>query len=44
MKKMIEEIGDAILDLVAGSFEIGPCNHTDEYLATGASRLGAVTG
>ena len=44
MKKMIEKIVDAILELVAGSFEIGPCNLTDEDLVAGASRLGAAAG
>ena len=44
MKKMIEKIVDAILELVAGSIEFGHCNLTDEDLASGASRLGTVTG
>ena len=44
MKKMIEKIVDAILELVAGSFEIDPCNLKDEDLVTGASRLGAAAG
>ena len=41
MRKMIEKIVDAILEFVAGSFEIGPCNLKDEDLFTGAPRLGA---
>ena len=44
MKKMIEKIVDAMLELVAGSFEIGPCNLEDEDLVTGAFRLGGATG
>ena len=44
MKKMIEKIVDAILELVAGSFEIGPCNLKDEELLSGAARLGGVAG
>ena len=44
MKKMIEKIIDEILELVAGSFEIDPCNLKDEDLVTGASALGAATG
>ena len=44
MKKMIEKIVDAILELVAGSFEIDSCNLKDEDLVTGASRLGAAAG
>ncbi len=44
MKKMIEKIVDAILELVAGSFEIGPCNLKDEELFPGAARLGGVAG
>ena len=44
MKKMIEKIVDAILELVAGSFEIDPCNLKDEDLATGVARLGGTTG
>ena len=44
MKKMIEKIVDAILELVAGSFEIGPCNLKDEDLFTGAARLGESVG
>ena len=44
MKKLIEKIVDAILELVAGSFEIDPCNLRDEDLVTGASRLGAAAG
>ena len=44
MKKMIEKIVDAILELVAGSFEIGPCNLKDEDLLPDASRFGAATG
>ena len=44
MKKLIEKIVDEILELVAGSFEIDPCNLKDEDLATGASRLGAAAG
>ena len=44
MKKLIEKIVDEILELVAGSFEIDPCNLKDEDLFTGASRLGAAAG
>ena len=44
MKKMIEKIIDEILELVAGSFEIDPCNLKDEDLVAGASRLGVATG
>ena len=44
MKKMIEKIVDAILELVAGSFEIDPCNLKDEELFPGAVRLGGVAG
>ena len=44
MKKMIEKIVDAILELVVGSFEIDPCNIKDEALFVDASRLGAATG
>ena len=44
MKKMIEKIVDAILELVAGSFEIDPCNLKDEDMATDASHLGAAAG
>ena len=44
MKKIIEKIVDAILELVAGSFEIDPCNLKDEDMATDASRLGAAAG
>ena len=44
MKKMIEKIVDEILELVAGSFEIDPCNIKDEDLFTDAPRLGAAAG
>ncbi len=44
MKKMIEKIVDEILELVAGSFEIDPCNLKDEDMVTGTSRLGAAVG
>lgn len=44
MKKMIEKIVDAMLELVAGSVEIDPCNLRDEDLATGDSCLGAAAG
>ena len=44
MKNLIEKIVDEILELVAGSFEIDPCNLKDEDLFTGASRLGAAAG
>ena len=44
MKKMIEKIVDAILELVAGSFEIDACNLKDENLVTSASRHGGATG
>ena len=44
MKKMIEKIVDAILELVAGSFEIGPCNLKGEVLFPDAPRLGAAAG
>lgn len=44
MKKMIEKIVDAILELVAGSFEIDTGNLKDEDLFPGTSRLGAATG
>ena len=44
MKKLIEKIVDEILELVAGSFEIGPCNLKDEDLFTGAARLGESVG
>ena len=41
MKKMIEKIVDAILELVAGSFEIDPCNLKDEDMVTEAPGMGA---
>ena len=44
MKKMIEKIVDAILDFVAGSFEIDPCNLKDEDMLIDASRMGAAAG
>ena len=44
MKKMIEKIVDAILELVVGPFEIGPCNIKEEDLFTGTSRLGTAAG
>ena len=44
MKKMIEKIVDAMLELVAGSFEIDPCNLKDEDMLTGTDRLGEATG
>ena len=44
MKKMIEKIVDAILELVAGPVEIGPCNLKDEDMVTDAPRLGAAAG
>ena len=44
MKKLIEKIVDEILELVAGSFEIDPCNLKDEDLFTDAPRLGAAAG
>ena len=44
MKKLIEKIVDEILELVAGSFEIDPCNLKDEDLFTGAVHLGGTTG
>ena len=44
MKKMIEKIVDAMLELVAGSFEIDPCNLKDEDMLTDADGLGAVGG
>ncbi len=44
MKKMIEKIVDAILELVAGPFEIDPCNLKDEDMATGAAHLGEAVG
>ena len=44
MKKMIEKIVDAMLELVAGSFEIDPCNLKDEDMLTDADSLGAVGG
>ena len=44
MKKMMEKIVDAILELVAGSIGIDPCNIKDEDLVTGAFRLRAAAG
>ena len=44
MKKMIEKIVDAMLELVAGSFEIDPCNLRDEDMLTGTDRLGEAVG
>ena len=44
MKKLIEKIVDEILELVAGSFEIDPCNFKDEDMATGAAHLGEAVG
>ena len=44
MKKMIEKIVDAILELVAGSFEIDPCNLKDEDMATDAPHMGVAAG
>ena len=44
MKKMIEKIVDAILELVAGPFEIDPCNLKDEDMFTDVTRLGAAAG
>ena len=44
MNKLIEKIVDAILEFVAGSCEIGPCNLKDEDLVTSAARLGEAVG
>ena len=44
MKKMIEKIVDAMLELVAGSFEIDPCNLKDEDMLKGADCLGEAVG
>ena len=44
MKKMIEKIVDSILELVAGSFEIDPCNLKEEDSVSGAGYLGEASG
>ncbi len=44
MKKMIEKIVDEILELVAGSFEIDPCNLKDDDMVTDPSHMGVAAG
>ena len=44
MKKMIEKIVDSILELVAGSFEIDPCNLKDEDFVPGTSHFAEASG
>ena len=44
MKKMIEKIVDAILELDAVPFEIDPCNIKDEDMFTDVTSLGASAG